>query len=80
MSHLCHAEGCTKEVKPELLMCLKHWKMVPSLMKKAVWDAYRPGQCDDKKPSKTWLEAAQAAIKSVYEQEQAAKQPRKANW
>lgn len=65
MSHHCHARGCSKKVKPELLMCLDHWKMVPRKIQRAVWAAYRPGQCDDKKPSGNWMRAADAAIGHV---------------
>jgi hypothetical protein len=46
-------------------MCLRHWRMVPKVLQRAVWDAYRPGQCDDKKPSLVWHRAADEAIKVV---------------
>lgn len=62
MSHLCHARGCPFQVKPELLMCLRHWHMVPRKLQRAVWLHYRAGQCDDKRPSAEWHEAASAAI------------------
>jgi hypothetical protein len=26
MKHVCHAEGCEREVPPKLLMCFVHWK------------------------------------------------------
>jgi len=61
-THTCHARGCGKPVKPELLMCGHHWRMVPRVIQRAVWAAYRPGQCDDKNPSKEWFRAADAAI------------------
>ena len=69
MSHTCHARGCTTPVKPELLMCFKHWRMVPRLLQRAVWRAYRSGQCDDKRPSEAWHQAADAAIRAVAEKE-----------
>lgn len=62
MIHTCHARGCGKSVAPELLMCGFHWKMVPPTIKKLVYAAYRPGQCDDKRPSAAWHAAADAAI------------------
>jgi hypothetical protein len=65
LPHRCHARGCSVEVKPELLMCLAHWRRVPSKIQRAVWAAYRPGQCDDKQVSKEWLLAADAAIGHV---------------
>ena len=62
MEHHCHARGCTAAVKPELLMCWNHWKRVPKNIQSAVYQHYRPGQCDDKHPSKEWHQAADAAI------------------
>jgi hypothetical protein len=64
-AHRCHAKGCTIKVKPEMLMCSKHWKMVPKNIQKEVWNHYRPGQCRDKNPSKEWMKAADEAINSV---------------
>lgn len=43
--------------------------MVPAGLQRDVWAAYRPGQCDDKRPSETWFAAADAAIKAVWEAE-----------
>jgi hypothetical protein len=70
MNHHCHARGCSTPCKPERLMCKRHWAMVPKELQKAVWDTYRPGQCDDKNPSREWHEAADAAILTVWEKEQ----------
>lgn len=69
-AHHCHAKACTREVKPELLMCFEHWRMVPKKVQRAVWDNYRPGQCDDKRPSNEWHVAADAAIAYVALREQ----------
>jgi len=69
MEHYCHARGCTVSVKPELLMCWNHWKQVPKTIQQAVYLHYRPGQCDDKHPSKEWHEAADAAIGYVAQKE-----------
>ena len=67
--HHCHAATCGAHVKPELLMCARHWRMVPSEIQQAVWRAYRVGQCDDKLPSAAWHDAADAAICTVAHQE-----------
>lgn len=53
--HRCHAEGCDATIPPRLLMCRKHWRMVPRWLQRAVWAAYRPGQEDDKRPSLRYL-------------------------
>lgn len=71
MSHSCHARGCDTAVKPELLMCLRHWRMVPKTIQHNVLVSYRPGQCNDKHPSKSWLEAANMAISAVAAREAA---------
>lgn len=64
-AHHCHAVGCEVAVPPELLMCRVHWAMVPKRLQRAVWAHYRKGQCDDKSPSREWLDAADAAILAV---------------
>lgn len=70
--HRCHARGCFVRCKPEFLMCARHWHMVPAELQRAVWAHYRVGQCDDKKPSREWLAAADAAIAAVHQLEQEA--------
>ena len=67
--HTCHARGCFKACKPEMLMCYSHWKMVPKKLQLAVYKTYRNGQCTDKNPSAEWIKAANAAINAVYEKE-----------
>jgi hypothetical protein len=64
-AHHCHAHGCTVATSPEMLMCRRHWFMVPKPIQLAVWRTYRPGQCDDKQPSAAWHAAADAAIQAV---------------
>lgn len=63
--HRCHARNCALLVPPGLLMCRRHWYMVPTELRRAVWSTYRVGQCDDRRPSREWLEAAKAAIEAV---------------
>lgn len=70
--HHCHARGCSTPTKPEMLMCFKHWRMVPRDLQRAVWATYRPGQCDDKRPSPEWHAAADAAIAAVAQKERRA--------
>ena len=60
--HTCHARGCRVPVRPTLLMCPQHWRRVPRSIQQAVYKHYRSGQCDDKRPSREWHEAASAAI------------------
>lgn len=64
--HTCHAEGCTRAVPPRLLMCARHWGMVPPALQGEVWRHYRPGQESDGKPiTREYADAARAAIRAV---------------
>lgn len=63
--HFCHARGCTTEVPPKLLMCLRHWRLCPADLQRAVWRHYRPGQEITKNPSEAYMVAQQAAIEAV---------------
>lgn len=67
--HHCHAKGCSTAVPPIMLMCRRHWAMVPKSVQREVWRHYRSGQCDDKRPSREWHRAADAAIQAVAEKE-----------
>jgi hypothetical protein len=71
MGHTCHANFCRVSCKPEHLMCPHHWAMVPLHTKDRVLHAYRPGQCDDMRPSPEWLEAAFLAVAQVAAREHA---------
>lgn len=63
--HCCHAIGCFTEVKPALLMCRAHWRLVPNNFKTAVLRTYRKGQEIDKKPTERYYRAQLAAINHV---------------
>ena len=69
MSHLCHAAGCQLSVPPKMLMCKRHWYMVPIALRHDVWREYRPGQERDKHPSEAYLMAMRAAIEAVSKKE-----------
>jgi hypothetical protein len=46
-------------------MCAYHWRRVPSALKARIWATYRPGQCDDKRISGKYANAAKEAIMAV---------------
>jgi hypothetical protein len=55
-------------IPPRLLMCARHWQMVPPEMQAAVLRHYRPGQerrLADRLPSPEYVAAAKAAIAAV---------------
>lgn len=68
-THHCHAVGCNTVVPPKLLMCPRHWRLVPGALQAAVWKTYAPGQEIRKDPTDAYIHAAKAAIAFVYKHE-----------
>jgi hypothetical protein len=52
-----------------MLMCRKHWFMVPSKLRSEVWRTYQDGQCDTFDPTSAYCQAAKAAVVAVAEKE-----------
>lgn len=70
MKHKCHAIGCTVKTHYSLLMCLKHWELVPSVIKDKIRKEFNPEQLYGRvRPSGAWLKAARMAIMAVKELE-----------
>jgi len=69
MSHRCHADACGREIPPRLLMCGKHWGLVPRSLQRAVWRYYRPGQEQDKAPSAIYMLVQNVAVLEVAREE-----------
>lgn len=63
--HTCHAVGCAINVPPKLVMCPKHWRMVPLALQREVWRHYRVGQELDKRPTFEYMVAQRAAVNAV---------------
>ena len=57
--HDCKAEGCGVQVKDDLLMCRRHWYMVPKPLRDAVWETYRHG------PRRAYVANVRQAIDAV---------------
>jgi len=70
MTHQCHALNCKEKCEPQKIMCLAHWRMVPLDLQSAIYNSYRRGQCDDKRPSSEWIKLARQAISHVARLEQ----------
>lgn len=60
-NHTCHWPGCPKQVPPAMWGCKTHWFRLPLGIRNAIWAAYRAGQEIDMKPSRAYLDAAEAA-------------------
>ena len=43
MAHECMATECSIQVADNMLMCGKHWRMVPREVQNRVYDTYRRG-------------------------------------
>lgn len=72
MFHTCHAVDCEIPVKPEMLMCRRHWFTVPPKLRSRVWATYQVGQCDlgsDVDVTRAYCEAARAAVIAVAKSE-----------
>lgn len=68
-AHVCHAIDCNVPVPPKMLMCRKHWFMVPRDLQRRVWDTYVPGQELRKDPTDEYMEAQRAAVDAVAKKE-----------
>ena len=62
----CAAVGCNASIPRRMLMCRRHWRMVPLSMRLNVLAAYRTGQEDGSvRLGREWLAAAREAIDAV---------------
>jgi hypothetical protein len=43
LTHECPASLCTEQIGPGLLICPRHWRLVPAAVRRAVWIAWRRG-------------------------------------
>ncbi len=68
MTHTCHWPGCGRSVSPAMWGCKLHWFTLPKRLRDRIWATYRPGQEIDKRPSETYLDAAQAVQHWIREQ------------
>lgn len=59
---VCAAKGCLARVPSSMLMCHKHWFMVPRTLRDRVWRTYRG---DPVPGGGTYEEAREAAIQFV---------------
>jgi hypothetical protein len=62
MDHNCPAAACTASVPYDMLMCSRHWYMVPRPLQSAVWRARARG---DGAGSDAHTAAIMAAIAAV---------------
>jgi hypothetical protein len=71
----CRANECGIAIDAKLLMCGKHWRLVPESLRRGVWRHYRDGQRIDTATAE-YFQAAAEAVEAVARAE--GKDP--ANW
>jgi hypothetical protein len=59
--HHCHWPGCKRQVAPAKWGCYEHWMKLPAEIRSKIWQAFRPGQEVDQRPSRQYVEAAREA-------------------
>lgn len=69
--HRCAAEGCEMHVALHLLMCRRHWLLVPRPLREAVWATYQrhQGLPGGPEPTPVYRRNVTAAIKAVAQRE-----------
>jgi hypothetical protein len=68
----CQAVGCQHLVKRGHLMCVDHWRMVPSPLARAVWATWKTQRAVNSLATlKAYLDAKQAAVQAVAEKQRA---------
>lgn len=65
MSHTCHAAECKVAVAPKLLMCPRHWYMVPPDVQRLIWAHYERGQEISKAPTIAYCAVQSLAVALV---------------
>jgi hypothetical protein len=65
--HYCHRPGCGAVVPPKMLACSRDWFALPPEIRSRIWQTYRRGQEQDKRPSQDYLYAASEAVAYWFE-------------
>jgi hypothetical protein len=64
VSH-CRAVCCKKRIPSRLLMCKRHWDLVPKPLRRALWSTYRTGENRSEAPSRAYLGLVSDAVAAV---------------
>ena len=68
MTHTCPAVGCTKRMPSTMLMCGKHWRLVPVPIQRRIWRSYRKGPTAHT-ATDDYMRAVADAVKAVADAE-----------
>lgn len=58
-NHHCHWPGCEKQCPPAMWGCLRHWKLLPKILRDKIWLTFEPGQEKNYTPSRAYVRVAQ---------------------
>lgn len=67
--HPCRATDCKQLVHDRLLMCRRHWYLVPQELRYEIWRTYKPDEWDDQNLLREYRLAVVRAIETVAIQE-----------
>jgi hypothetical protein len=65
-AHVCAAIDCTARIKPGLLMCAPHWRLVPKLIQAEVWTTWRALTKGEIGSVPRYREAVEKAVDAVF--------------
>lgn len=68
-NHHCHWPGCQRQVPPAAWGCKEHWFKLPAEIRSKIWNAFRPGQEKDQRPSRQYIDAAREAQEWIAKQQ-----------
>lgn len=60
--HLCHNPNCRRPLAARYVAHPSAWFALPRSIRAGIWSHYRSGQEIDKRPTRTYLDALEAAI------------------
>ncbi|MFL9943679.1 hypothetical protein [Paraburkholderia graminis] len=63
--HHCHANDCPTPTPQKLLMCPKHWRMVPREMQNRVWETFKARSAAPGADPTSWGDYYEAAADAV---------------
>jgi len=63
MDHACHNPNCGRPLPAHLVSHRSAWFALPKALRDAIWQNYRAGQEDDKRPTMAYIDALDACIK-----------------
>lgn len=64
-AHTCPAVDCGEPCPPKMLICPKHWVIVPKNLRNALLRHWRRDQHRDQRPSLAYVDASHRAIAAI---------------